>query len=110
MEAFTKLKTIIVPLLAALAVATGCATPDTRLGSDDHRPSLARSTEGYYAVVDSIEPRISGAHGEPHRVAAGYLIRVRFDDRTFKTVAQADLDGLRVGDSVRIEHDRVRPY
>ena len=39
-----------------------------------------------------------------------YLIRVRFDDRSFQTVAQASLDGLGVGDSVRIERDRVRRY
>ena len=31
-----------------------------------------------------------------------YRIRVRFDDRSFQTVAQASLDGLGVGDSVRM--------
>jgi hypothetical protein len=39
-----------------------------------------------------------------------YLIRVRFDDRSFQTVAQASLDGFGIGDSVRIERDRVRRY
>jgi outer membrane lipoprotein SlyB len=39
-----------------------------------------------------------------------YFIRIRFDDKSYQTVAQASLDGLRVGDSVRIEHDRVRRY
>ena len=39
-----------------------------------------------------------------------YFIRVRFDDRSYQTVAQTSLDGLRVGDSVRIERDRVRRY
>lgn len=39
-----------------------------------------------------------------------YFIRIRFDDRTYRTVAQTSLDGLRVGDSVRIQHDRVRRY
>jgi outer membrane lipoprotein SlyB len=38
----------------------------------------------------------------------GYFIRVRFDDRGYQTVTQTSLDGLRVGDSVRIEHERVR--
>jgi outer membrane lipoprotein SlyB len=37
-----------------------------------------------------------------------YFIRVRFDDRGYRTVSQTNLDGLRVGDSVRIEHERVR--
>jgi outer membrane lipoprotein SlyB len=39
-----------------------------------------------------------------------YFIRIRFDDRSYQTVAQTSLDGLRVGDSVRIERDRVRRY
>lgn len=39
-----------------------------------------------------------------------YAIRVRFDDRSYRTVTQDSLDGLRVGDSVRIERDRVRRY
>jgi outer membrane lipoprotein SlyB len=39
-----------------------------------------------------------------------YYIRVRFDDRSQQTVAQAALDGLRIGDSVRIENHRVRSY
>jgi outer membrane lipoprotein SlyB len=39
-----------------------------------------------------------------------YFIRVRFDDQTYQTVAQASLDGLRVGESVRIEGERVRHY
>lgn len=39
-----------------------------------------------------------------------YVIRVRFDDRSYRTVTQDNLDGLRVGDGVRIEGDRVRRY
>jgi len=39
-----------------------------------------------------------------------YSIRVRFDDNSYQTVTQASLDGLRVGDSVRIERNRVRRY
>jgi outer membrane lipoprotein SlyB len=39
-----------------------------------------------------------------------YAIRVRFDDNSYQTVTQASLDGLRVGDSVRIERNRVRRY
>ena len=39
-----------------------------------------------------------------------YFIRIRFDDRSYQTVAQKSLDGLRVGDSVRIERNRVRRY
>ena len=34
---------------------------------------------------------------------------VRFDDRTDQPVAQATLDGVRVRDSVRIEHERGEP-
>lgn len=39
-----------------------------------------------------------------------YLIRIRFDDRSYRTVWQAHLDGLQVGDGVRIERGRVRSY
>jgi outer membrane lipoprotein SlyB len=39
-----------------------------------------------------------------------YSIRVRFDDNSYQTVTQASLDGLRVGDSVRVERNRVRRY
>jgi len=39
-----------------------------------------------------------------------YAIRVRFDDNSYQTVTQASLDGLRVGDGVRIERNRVRRY
>lgn len=39
-----------------------------------------------------------------------YAIRVRFDDSSYRTVTQVGLDGLRVGDGVRIERDRVRHY
>lgn len=39
-----------------------------------------------------------------------YRIRVRFDDGNYQTVTQAGLDGLRVGDSVRTEGDRVHRY
>jgi len=49
---------------------------------------------------------ISKSNGRQDR----YAIRVRFDDRSYQTVTQDGLDGLRVGDSVRIEHDRVRRY
>jgi hypothetical protein len=70
-----------------------------------------RSNENYYAVIDSIESAPAG--NEIAKVTGRqnvYLVRVRFDDRSYQTLTQASLDGLRVGDSVRIEHDRVRRY
>ncbi|CAG0987201.1 hypothetical protein BURK1_02071 [Burkholderiales bacterium] len=39
-----------------------------------------------------------------------YVIRVRFDDRSTMSFMQDSLDGLRVGDSVRVEQDRIRRY
>ena len=101
---------IIVPLFAA-ALASACASPGARYGSNDYGNGSGRSNENYYAVIDSIE---SGpARGELGRTNARqdvYFVRVRFDDNSYQTVAQAGLDGLRVGDSVRIERDRVRRY
>jgi outer membrane lipoprotein SlyB len=150
-----KLQTMIVPLFAA-AVASGCAGPDMRYGSNDYRYTSARANEGYYAVIDSIESGRAGndnsdaiagtiigsliggvvghqfgsGRGNDVATVAGavggalagheigkangrqdvYFIRVRFDDRGYQTVTQDSLDGLRVGDSVRIERDRVRRY
>jgi len=42
--------------------------------------------------------------------ADAYAVRVRFDDRSYQTVSQDSLDGLRVGDRVRLEDGRVRRY
>jgi hypothetical protein len=110
-EDFMKPQTIIVPLFAAAALASGCASTEARDGSNDFRNESVRSNEGYYAIIDSIEfgqtaDEISKAKGRQDV----YFIRVRFDDRSYQTVPQASLDGLRVGDSVRIEHNRVRRY
>ncbi len=101
---------IILPLFAAAALASACASPDARYGSNDHRYSSSHSNESYYAVIDSIETRQGGTDGAAAGNPEAYSIRVRFDDRTYQTVTQAALNGLRVGDSVRIESDRVRRY
>ena len=49
------LQTFVVPLLAAAAVASGCATPDTRYGTNDTRYAHVYSNENMYAVIDAIE-------------------------------------------------------
>jgi hypothetical protein len=108
-----KLQTPTVLFLIVVVLASGCASTNSRYGSNDYRSG--HSNENFYAVIDSIE---SGAGGAMIAQAIGkangpqdiYLIRVRFDDRSYQTVTQNGLDGLRVGDSVRIEHDRVRRY
>jgi hypothetical protein len=103
-------KTIIVPLFAAAVLATGCASSDARYGGNDNRFASVRSNPSYYAVIDSIESHADGNDGHAAGNSGAHVIRVRFDDRTYQTVTQAHLDGLRVGDSVRIEGDRVRRY
>jgi hypothetical protein len=110
-----KLQTTTVLLLATVVLASGCATTEARYGSNDY--GSGHSNENFYAVIDSIEssPGIGGAMigrevGRANGPQNIYLIRVRFDDRSYQTVTQTGLDGLRVGDSVRIEHDRVRHY
>jgi hypothetical protein len=108
-----RLQTFIVPLLAAAAFSSGCANTDTGFGSNDARYAYVHSNENMYAVIDAIETIRRG--NDDTAVAAArredtYRIRVRFDDRSYQTVTQASLDGLRVGDSVRIERDRVRRY
>ena len=118
--------TILVPLLLT-ALAVGCATSSSRDGGNENENHYrsSRSNEGYYGVIASIEstPRGKAAAaaiadggtgtgdvGDTRRQQDLYFIRVRFDDRSYQTVSQAGLDGLRVGDSVRIERDRVRRY
>jgi hypothetical protein len=108
-----RLSTFIVPLLAAAAMASSyAAPPDTGYGSDDTRYAYVHSNESMYAVIDSIE----ATHANDDKPPLGtkredtYRIRVRFDDKSYQTVTQDSLSGLRVGDSVRIERDRVRRY
>jgi outer membrane lipoprotein SlyB len=107
---------MIVPLVAAV-LAGGCASSDLRDGGNEYPTGAAHSNENHYAVIDSIRsgPAVGGAMiGQEIGRATGqqgvYLIRIRFDDRSYRTVTQSGLDGLRVGDGVRIEDDRVRRY
>jgi len=85
-------------------------------GATSTQPDRRIRNENHYAVVDSIKsgPAIGAAIGQEIGQAndqqAVYFIRVRFDDRSHRTVTQSSLDGLRIGDSVRIEDDRVRRY
>lgn len=111
-----ELPPIIAPLLAAAILTSGCASPSLRDGSNEYPAGSAHSNENHYAVVDSIKsgPAIGGAIGQEIGQANDqqvvYFIRVRFDDRSYRTVTQSSLDGLRIGDGVRIEDDRVRRY
>lgn len=109
-----KLRTMIVPLVAAV-LASGCASSDLRDGGNEYPTptASAHSNENHYAVIDSIRsgPAVGAAMiGQANEQQAVYSIRVRFDDRSYRTVTQSGLDGLRVGDGVRIEDDRVRRY
>ena len=111
-----KLQTIIAPLVVAV-LASGCAGSDLRDGGNEYSTASAHSNQNHYAVIDSIKsgPPVGGAMigqgiGQPNEQQGVYSIRVRFDDRTYRTVTQSGLDGLRVGDGVRIEDDRVRRY
>jgi hypothetical protein len=116
---------LFAPATLALAIA-GCGAPPFsradsaagRIESAETRVSAPADREGYYAVIESItvagsteySPRpASGANGDGEHSPA-YAIRVRFDDRSRRTVTQVGLDGLRIGDGVRIERDRVRRY
>ena len=107
------LQTFIMPLFAAAALTSSCAITDNRSGSNDNRYAYVHSNENMYAVIDAIE---AARRSNDDKAAVGakpedtYRIRVRFDDRSYQTVTQDSLDGLRVGDSVRIERDRVRRY
>jgi hypothetical protein len=100
---------IVVSVFAAIVLMIGCASSDSRVDGNERRLVSARSNEGYYAVIQSIEFRPAG---DGHVVGSpgDYSIRVRFDDRTYESVPQSSLDDLRVGDSVRIERGRVRRY
>jgi hypothetical protein len=108
-----ELRQIFVSLLAAAILTTGCASSDSRYGSNEYPVASARSNENHYAVIDSIEsgPAAGGAMiGHASEQQAVYFIRVRFDDKSYRTVTQNSIAGLRVGDGVRIEDDRVRHY
>lgn len=110
-----RLPTSILPLLAAAALASGCATTttDIRYGGSETPYALVHSNENMYAVIDAVDIT---ARGNDDNAVVGtkredvYSIRVRFDDGSFRTVTQDSLDGLHVGSSVRIESNRVRHY
>jgi len=107
-----KLQTMIMALVAAV-LASGCASSGLRDGGNEYPTASAHSNENHYAVIDSIRsgpPVGSAMIGQANEQQAVYSIRIRFDDRSYRTVTQSGLDGLRVGDGVRIEDDRVRRY
>jgi hypothetical protein len=107
------LQLIIVPLLAAAILTSGCASSDPRYGSNQYPAGSAQSNENHYAVIDSIESGPAGGGaliGQANEQPGVYFIRVRFDDKSYRTVTQNSTAGLRVGDGVRIEDDRVRRY
>jgi hypothetical protein len=99
----------IIPLLAAAALLFACAAPSGPPSNDGLPDRTTHANESYFGVIDSIRSASNdgGAAGEKAEI---HSIRIRYDDRSFQTVVQAGLDGLRVGDGVRIEQGRVRPY
>ena len=99
----------IVPVLAAAALLFGCAAPSGPPSNDGLPDRTTHANDSYFGVIDSIRSASTevGSAGEK---AETHSIRIRYDDRSYQTVVQAGLDGLRVGDGVRIEHGRVRPY
>ena len=99
----------IVALLAAAALLFGCATPSGPSSNAGPPDRMTHADDSYFGVIDSI--RSASPDGGPAGDKAEiHSIRIRYDDRSFQTVVQAGLDGLRVGDGVRIEQGRVRPY
>jgi hypothetical protein len=99
----------IIPFLAAAALLFGCAAPS---GPPSNRGLPDRTThadDSYFGVIDSIRSASPGG-GSAGEKAGIHSIRIRYDDRSYQTVVQAGLDGLAVGDGVRIEQGRVRPY
>jgi outer membrane lipoprotein SlyB len=48
--------------------------------------------------------------GQGNAERDAYNVRIRFDNGNYRTVTQASIDGLRIGDSVRIENGRAYRY
>lgn len=99
----------IASLLAAAVLACGCAQLSGPLESDDVSDRATRVNQSYFAVIDSIRPAATD-NGSVGGDARTHSIRIRYDDHSYQTVVQDGVDGLRVGDSVRIEQGRVRAY
>ncbi len=103
------LPSIIVALLVAAVLASGCAGTATRHFGNGLQDGTTHANDSHYGVIDSI--RSGSPEGDYAREGGEiHAIRIRYDDRSYQTVLQAGLDGLRVGDGVRIEQGRVRPY
>jgi outer membrane lipoprotein SlyB len=125
---------LVVLLLAGSALVGGCASVDSRYDRYDNggtHYNAGRSNEGYYAVVDSIEPTRGASNDNAiagpvvggavagavvgHQIGQGdgrdgYRVRIRFDDGSYQTTTQPSIGTLRIGDSVRIEKGRVVRY
>ena len=100
---------IIVPILVAAILASGCAGTANRHSGTGLGGDAAHGSDSYFGVIESIRSGTPGGASANAGVQI-HFIRIRHDDRSYQTVVQAGLDGLRVGDSVRIEQGRVRPY
>lgn len=147
-------------VVASLALAAGCASPDSRQASSSSSYPTSSSypySGAMYGVVDAIEVvsaerggiagtgigagaviggvvggvlgrQVGGGTGQDIATAAGvvggavvghevekrtqdqhetYRIRVRLENGTYHTVMQESIEGLRIGDRVRIENDRL---
>lgn len=99
----------IASLLAATVLTYGCAGLSGPPESDDVPDRTTRVNDSYFAVIDSIRPASTDT-GSVGGDVTTHSIRIRYDDRSYQTVVQAGVGGLRVGDSVRIEQGRVRAY
>jgi hypothetical protein len=119
-----KLPSGVIPLCAVAMLASGCASPGGRNGDDAYPNGPGRWNEGRYGVVASIQPDLQttdanagaavdyGGDHDRHGIATGaqqpgYVIRVRYNNGALHDVVQSKLDGMRVGDSVRVERDRI---
>lgn len=99
---------IIVTFFTVAAMMNGCANTDSRSASTS--PFNSNIT---YGVIDAIETvhRMAGDEMEnKYRQQDTYHVRVRLDNGDYQTMAQQSITGLRVGDRIRIENDRVSRY
>ena len=82
--------------LTVATLVSGCATNDARYAYPDAR----------YQTDTRYGERDGGKQQEPRSIS----VRIRTEGGAYQTFMQASLGGLRVGDRVRVENDRVSRY
>lgn len=105
-----KFPTMLIPLLAVTAFASGCVSTQPRYGSYSQSQGNVRSTpHRAIAVIESItRGRESNDSAFRRSNDDAYAIGLRFSNGGRETITQDNIGRLRIGDRVLLENGSLR--